>query len=228
MAFFRNDCFLYSICFFLLSLCTGAPVICRAQEPDHVLPRLILAGKPEWKIRLLYGHGAAVSHKISDLPGKWKKGAYGEPYFLDLDGMSDDVLYQKVDHAATFLSIPFMRIKAFMLWHGRGAKRNTAQAVQLWKTAANAGDETSMDLFRRLPRTPDESVYTRRYLALKRGRLGSKYGKDLFVPHIYFVPEHPISMIKLEKEESVAAFLKRAVSQWQQGKEVHILLAPED
>lgn len=227
MAFFLNQCFLRSFFIACLAVANTLP-ICSAQEPDRVLPRLILENKPAGKVRLLYGHGASVSHKITDLPRQWKKGIYGEPYFIKTANLSDAALYEKVKTPQTHLSIPFMRIKAFMLWHGRGAERNTALAVHLWKTAAKAGDETSTDLLSRLPRTSKEALYKKRYLSLKRNRLQLPWGRELFMPRIYFTPRSKVRMIQLKKNENVSAFLQRAVDLWQKGDQVNILLAPED
>ena len=227
MAFFRNICFLYSFFIAAAGLMAASP-LCLARTPDHVLAQAILKNKPGWKVRLIYGHGAAVSHEVGEI-SLWKKGSCGDPYFISLAQLSDDVLYDKVKNAEADLSVPFMRIKAFMLWHGRGTKRNKSRAVQLWRIAAAAGDETSTDLLSRLPRTPHEAVFRKRYLAMKKSRLEDlSYGKELFIPQIYFEPVKDISMVQLGKTEQVSAFLERIVLLWKQGGEVRVLLAPED
>ena len=227
MAFFRNNRFLYS---FLIAAAGGmtASSVCFARSPDHVLAQSILKNEPDWKVRLIYGHGAAISHEVGKIP-QWKKGSYGEPYFISLAQLSDEALYEKVKNAESGLSVPFMRIKAFMLWHGRGTKRNRERAVQLWRITAKAGDETSTDLLSRLPRTHLEARFKRKYQALKTGRLNElPYGKDLFVPRIYFEPEKGSTMVQLGKSEPVSAFLERMIVLWKQGREINILLAPED
>ena len=227
MAFFRNNRFLYS---FLIAAAGGmmASSVCFARTPDHVLAQSILKNEPGWKVRLIYGHGAAISHEVGKIP-QWKKGSYGEPYFISLAQLSDEALYEKVKNAESDLSIPFMRIKAWMLWHGRGTKRSTGRAVQLWRIAAKAGDETSTDLLSRLPRTHLEDRFKRKYQTMKTERLNDlPYGKDLFIPRIYFEPEQGVIMVQLGKAEPVSAFLERILLLWKQGREVNLLLAPED
>ena len=227
MAFFRNNCFLYSFFIAAAGVMTAGPV-CLARTPDHVLAQSILKNTPDWKVRLIYGHGAAISHETGEIP-QWSKGSYGDPYFLSPAQLSDEALYDKVKNAESGLSVPFMRIKAFMLWHGRGIKQNRSRAVQLWKIAAKAGDETSTDLLSRLPRTHLEARFRRKYLTLKQDRLNElPYGKDLFIPRIYFEPEKGVTMVQLGKTERVSAFLERIVALWKQGREINILLAPED
>jgi hypothetical protein len=54
------------------------------------------------------------------------------------------------------------------------------------------------------------------------------YGKELFIPQIYFEPEKDIPMVQLGRTERVSAFLERIVQLWKQGSEVRILLATED
>ena len=227
MAFFRNNRFLCSILIATAGGMTAIPVGF-ARTPDHVLAQMILKNDPHWKVRLIYGHGAAISHEIGEIP-PWIKGRYGEPYFISLSQLSDEALYEKVKKAESDLSIPFMRIKAFMLWHGRGIKRNRERAVQLWRMTAKAGDETSTDLLSRLPRTHLETRFKKKYQAMKTSRLNDfPYGKDLFIPRIYFEPEKDISMISLGKSEPVSVFLERIIKLWKQGKEINLLLAPED
>ena len=227
MAFFRNNRFLCSILIAAAGGMTAVPV-CFARTPDHVLAQLILKNDPNWKVRLIYGHGAAISHEVGEIP-QWTKGSYGEPYFISLSQLSDEALYEKVKNAESDLSIPFIRIKAFMLWHGRGIRRNRERAVQLWRMIAKAGDETSNDLLSRLPRTHLEARFKRKYQALKTSRLNDlSYGKELFIPRIYFEPEKGVSMIALGKSEPVAVFLERIIKLWKQGKEINLLLAPED
>ena len=227
MAFFVWNLFLCSFCCLSANISLADNGTEKPSAPDLTLAKLIL-DQPDgnnWKVRLVYGHGAPVSRKTELILQNWTKGKYGEPYFLNNTAtLSDQTLYRIVQSDAKHASIPAMRIQAFMLWHGRGVKRNTPYAVKLWMQAAKAGDETAAGLLAQLTNSGNERKFARQFESLKKERLKLNYGKGLYVPQLFISPQKHVTMISLRKNESVNAFLNRAVRIWKNGGQVCILM----